>query len=101
MMKTKVFLIAIAVLCLGLSNIYAQEGESVGVKGGGVLVKGWTGQIDAKEQAAGLTINSAKLAKDGKVLHVTTGPAVTYWNLDNKAKGDYTVSATFNEPKYM
>jgi len=94
-------LLAIAVFCFGLSNISAQEGESVGVKGGGVLVKGWTGQIDAKEQTAGLTLNSAKLVKDGKVLHVTTGPAVTYWNPENKAKGDYTVSATFNEPKYM
>jgi hypothetical protein len=26
---------------------------------------------------------------------------VTYWNPANVAKGDYTVSATFNEPKYM
>jgi len=84
-----------------ITNASAQEAESVGVKGGGVLVKGWTGQIDAKEQAAGLTLNSAKLVKDGKALHVTTGPAVTYWNPENKAKGDYTVSATFNEPKYM
>jgi len=84
-----------------MTKASAQEAESVGVKGGGVLVKGWTGQIDAKEQAAGLTLNSAKLVKDGKALHVTTGPAVTYWNPENKAKGDYTVSATFNEPKYM
>ena len=30
-----------------------------------------------------------------------TGPAVTYWNPANKATGDYTVKATFNEPKYM
>jgi hypothetical protein len=26
---------------------------------------------------------------------------VTYWNPADKASGDYTVSATFNEPKYM
>ena len=26
---------------------------------------------------------------------------MTYWNPKNKAKGDYTVSATFFEPKYM
>src|SRR6185369_9715471 len=39
--------------------------------------------------------------KEGKGLHVTTGPAVTYWNPSNVAKGDYTVSATFFEPKYM
>ena len=34
-------------------------------------------------------------------MQVTTGPAVTYWNPANKATGDYTVKATFNEPKYM
>ena len=32
---------------------------------------------------------------------VTTGPAVAYWNPANKATGDYTVKATFNEAKYM
>jgi hypothetical protein len=26
---------------------------------------------------------------------------VTYWNLANKAAGEYTVKATFTEPKYM
>lgn len=83
------------------AGISAQEAPSVGVSGGGVWVKDWTGQIDAKEKAAGLTLNSAKLFKEGKSLHVTTGPAVTYWNPANTAKGDYTVSATFNEPKYM
>ncbi|HTK37182.1 MAG TPA: hypothetical protein VL325_01705, partial [Pyrinomonadaceae bacterium] len=67
----------------------------------GVMVQGWTGQIDAKEKTAGLTLNSAKLVKEGKGLHVTTGPAVTYWNPSNVAKGDYTVSATFFESKYM
>ena len=100
-MKSKVFLLTFSVLFIASINIAAQEGPSTSVSGGGVLVKGWTGQIDAKEQAAGLTLNSAKLAKEGKALHVTTGPAVTYWNPANKAKGDYTVSATFNEPKYM
>lgn len=79
----------------------AQEADSIKVAGGGVMVKGWTGKIDPKEQAAGLTINSSKLEKDGKALHVTTGPATTYWNPANTAKGDYTVSATFLEPKYM
>jgi hypothetical protein len=86
---------------IGLVNISAQEAESIGIKDGGVLVKGWTGKIDAKEATAGLTLNSAKLAEEGKALRVTTGPAVTYWNPKNTAKGDYTVSATFLEPKYM
>ena len=90
-----------SLLVIGIANISAQEGPSTSVSGGGILVKGWTGQIDAKEKTAGLTLNSAKLVEEGKGLHITTGPAVTYWNPANVAKGDYTVSATFYEPKYM
>jgi len=93
--------LSIAFLFVWATNASAQEGPSTSVSGGGVLVKGWTGQIDAKEKTAGLTLNSAKLVKEGKGMHVTTGPAVTYWNPENKAAGDYTVSATFFEPKYM
>src|SRR6476659_5922380 len=98
--STYVFLV-LMVFVIGLVNISAQEGDSTSVSGGGVMVKGWTGQIDAKEKTAGLTLNSAKLVKEGNALHVTTGPAVTYWNPANTAKGDYTVKATFYEPKYM
>src|SRR5687768_3153752 len=79
----------------------AQQDASRGVEGGGVKVPGWTGQIDAKEAEAGMTLNSAKFAKEGDAFHVLTGPAVTYWNPENKASGDYTVKATFTEPKYM
>src|SRR5690348_1853528 len=91
----------VAVFVVGLVHVAAQENDSVGIKDGGVFAKGWTGKIDAKEAAAGMTLNSAKLSQEGKSLHVTTGPAVTYWNPANVAKGDYTVSATFTEPKYM
>src|SRR5215218_5135061 len=86
------------------STHFSQAGQmeaSRGVAGGGISVPGWTGKIDAKEEAAGLTLNSAKLEKEGNGLHVTTGPAVTYWDPKNKATGDYTVKATFTEPKYM
>ena len=71
------------------------------VAGGGISVNGWTGQIDASEAKRGSTLSGAKLASEGSALHVTTGPAVAYWNPANKASGDYTVKATFNEPKYM
>jgi hypothetical protein len=71
------------------------------VAGGGISVAGWTGKIDAHEEKAGQTLNNAKLVKDGDALHVTTGPAVTYWNPANKASGNYTVKATFTEPKFM
>ena len=49
----------------------------------------------------GQVLNNAKLVKAGEGLHVTTGPAVAYWNPANKASGNYTVKATFREPKYM
>jgi hypothetical protein len=78
-----------------------QMEASRNVAGGGVSVSGWTGKVDAKEEANGMTLNSAKFAKEGDMLHIVTGPAVTYWNPANKASGDYTVSATFKEPKYM
>ena len=52
-------------------------------------------------ERAGQTINNAKLVSEGKSLHVTTGPAVTYWNPANTASGNYTVTATFTEPKFM
>lgn len=78
-----------------------QNETSRAVAGGGVSVPGWTGQIDAREAGAGMTLNNAKFAKEGDAFHVVTGPAVTYWNPANKASGDYTVKATFREPKFM
>jgi len=79
----------------------AHDETSKSVAGGGISVSGWTGQVDAKEAAAGMTLNSAKFAKEGDAFHVVTGPAITYWNTKNTASGDYTVKATFKEPKYM
>lgn len=78
-----------------------QEGPSTSIAGGGIHAPGWMGKIDANEEKAGLTINSAKLTVEGANLHVTTGPATTYWNPANKASGDYTVKATFTEADYM
>src|SRR5213083_2674498 len=104
MRRTFAFGLALLALSLVPTANFSQGGQmesSRGVAGGGVSVPGWTGKIDAKEEAAGMTLNSAKLTKEGDAFHVTTGPAVTYWNPANKASGDYTVKATFNEPKYM
>jgi hypothetical protein len=66
------------------------------VAGGGITVQGWQGKADGSGQ-----VSEAKLSQEGKDLHVVTGPAVTYWNPANKATGNYTVKATFTEPKYM
>jgi hypothetical protein len=90
-----------AVLIAGAMHGQAPTEVSRTVAGGGISVPGWTGKIDASEEKAGQTLNGAKLAKEGDSLVVTTGPAVTYWNPANKASGNYTVKATFKEPKYM
>ena len=86
----------------------AQDGGRAGqetarvVAGGGVTVPGWTGKIDANEEKMGQVLNNAKLAPEGAGgMRVTTGPATTYWNPNNKATGNYTVKATFTEPLYM
>src|SRR6516165_7857275 len=71
------------------------------IAGGGISAPQWTGKIDSNEERAGRTLNDAKFAKEGDAFHVTTGPATAYWNPGNKASGDYTVKATFTEPKYM
>lgn len=79
----------------------AQADASTKVAGGGVLIEGWTGKIDSSRENTGLTINDAKFAKMGPGIHVTTGPAATYWNPANKASGNYAVRAKFTEAKFM
>jgi len=80
--------------------IEAQE-TSRAVAGGGITVPGWTGKIDPSEERMGQVLGNAKFSQQGDALQITTGPAVTYWNPSNLASGNYTVSATFREPKYM
>jgi len=92
--------IALLVPVLGAQGA-AQQEKSIAVAGGGISVAGWTGKIDDSRENTGLTLNDAKFAADGKGFRVTTGPAVTYWNPANKAMGNYTVKATFNEAAYM
>ena len=71
------------------------------IPGGGVHVQGWTGKIDPSSVRQGRGLNDARLTQEGNALRVTTGPATTYWNPANTASGDYTVKATFREPKFM
>jgi hypothetical protein len=94
------FTMAAAVVFLIPGLVSAQD-ASRSVAGGGISVPGWVGEVDAGAQKAGQTINDTKLTQDGKVLHVVTGPAAAFWNPANKATGNYTVSATFTEAKYM
>jgi len=115
-MKKKIVLIVFASLLAVVALVAALfylKGPFVGFPGsrtadgsravtdGGVKFAGWTGNVDAAEQKAGMSIRDAKLAQEGDALHATTGPASTFWMNDAKASGNYTVRATFNEPKYM
>jgi len=97
------YLLLASLACLLTGAASAQESPDTNrkVAGGGISVSGWQGKIDADAEKAGQTVSDAKLAGDGKTMQVTTGPAITYWNPKNVAKGDYTVSATFTEPKFM
>ena len=103
MARTHRNLMAVAALMLAptITSAQAADEKSRTVAGGGISIAGWQGKIDAKETAAGLTLNDAKLMKMGNDMMVTTGPAVVYWNPANKATGNYTVKATFKEPAYM
>jgi hypothetical protein len=93
---------AVAVLLMAVPSVACSQQEATRkVEGGGVHVAGWTGAADPARGGAANSIDDAKFVAEGRGFHVTTGPAATFWNPANKASGDYTVKATFTEPKYM
>jgi hypothetical protein len=95
-------MLAVAALALmSAPGVALAQDTARSVTDGGIFVSGWTGKIDAREVTAGQVLANAKFASEGQGFRVTTGPAVTYWNPANRAAGDYTVKATFTEPKYM
>jgi hypothetical protein len=71
------------------------------VRDGGIKIPSWNGRVDAAEEKASMTLDDARLVEEGQALHATTGPATSYWKTDAIASGDFTVKATFTEPKYM
>jgi hypothetical protein len=102
MLRRHTCAVALAALtALAYAGHAEAQDESRAVTDGGIHVPGWAGRIDASETAAGQVLNNARLAQVGDALHVTTGPAVAYWNPANTASGNYTVMATFREEKYM
>ena len=91
-----------AALCLVVaSGIACGQEAARAVPDGGVHAPGWRGSVDATDAAAGRSVANARFAPEGDGFRVTTGPAATYWNPADTASGDYTVTATFTEPKYM
>ena len=103
MRKAKIRLLAIvAILAVGtMSKAQEMEEQVRAVAGGGISVAGWQGKVDVGEAAKGAKLSDAKFSQTGSTFHFHTGPAVTYWNPSNTASGNYTVKATFKEPKYM
>jgi len=93
--------IAGTIMLVSAATAAVAQDAARAVSGGGISVPGWQGKIDPSEAGRGGKLEDSKLAKEGNNLHVTTGPAVAYWNPANKASGNYTVKATFTEAKYM
>lgn len=100
-MPRAIQLAAVVLVLTGLLSAQESPDANRKVAGGGISAAGWQGKVDANAEKAGQTVNDAKLTMEGNQLQVTTGPAIMYWNPKHLAKGDYTVSATFSEPKFM
>ena len=101
-MRSTMTVAAVAVLAFMAGAVaFAQFDPDRVIPGGGIHIPGWTGKIDASSARQGRKLEDAKLAQDGNAIHVTTGPATTFWNPANTASGDYTIKATFLEPKFM
>src|SRR5262252_3939884 len=101
-MRSRFNTTAVAALAIAAGTVvFAQFDPDRVIPGGGIHIQGWTGKIDASSARQGRKLDDAKLAQDGNAIHVTTGPATTFWNPANSASGDYTVKATFLEPKFM
>jgi hypothetical protein len=92
---------ALVIATIALPVAAVAQDASRAVAGGGITVPGWAGKVDPNEERNGQTVNNAKFAREGNGMHATTGPSITYWNPANTASGNYTVKATFAEPKFM
>ena len=97
-MRAKGTLVAAALMVLAIAAPGAQDADR-SVKGGGIMAKGWKGKVDAGAAKKGQTINDSRFEEKNGSFHISAGSASTYWNPANTASGDYTVSATFTEPK--
>lgn len=102
MQRTRFSAVGAAAIAFALvANPAQAQDASRAVDDGGIMVAGWEGKVDAGEAEDGQTLEDARLALENELLHVTTGPAVTYWNPANEATGNYTVQATFTEENFM
>jgi hypothetical protein len=88
-------------LALVVPTVAAQDqGEKDrAVAGGGITAAGWIARLDAASIKQGRALTDSKFAQQGADLVLNIGPAATYWNPKNVAKGDYTVKATIKNLK--
>jgi hypothetical protein len=98
MRLARMFFVGTAAALLVSASLVAGQDPDKKVAGGGITAKGWQGKADPGNKQ-GLTVNDSKFAPEGSGFHITTGPAGIFWNPENTAKGDFTVKATFKEPK--
>jgi hypothetical protein len=98
-MRAKGSVVVVALAALALAAPAAAQDADRTVKGGGIMAKGWQGKVDASAAKQGKTINDSRFEEKNGTFHISAGSASTYWNPANTAKGDYTVSGTFTEPK--
>jgi hypothetical protein len=98
-MKNKLFPAVLTIALAALASPAMAQDADRKVEGGGIAVEGWKGKIDAGAAKKGMTLADSKFAASGDDLHLTIGPAAFYWKDANTAKGSYTISATFKEPK--
>src|SRR5262249_11461189 len=86
---------------VSLSTLQAQgmnlQDTAHKVPNGGIRGAGWQGRPDPGSGA----VTDSSIDVKGSDIEIHTGPAMLYWNTANKTSGDFTISATFNEPKYM
>ena len=97
-MRAKGTLVAAALMVLAIAAPGAQDADR-SVKGGGIMAKGWKGKVDAGAAKKGQTINDSRFEEKNGSFHISAGSASTYWNPANTASGNYSVGATFTEPK--
>ena len=94
------FIVAATIVFLFPEVVPAQDASRFRCRWGISSLVGWE-RLTPERRRRDKPSTTAKLTQEGNVLHVTTGPAADYWNPANKASGNYTVSATFTEAKYM
>ncbi len=89
--------VGMLILVLASSEARGQEGTAkpAGEKRG-VMVEGWKGRLDPQAVKQGRTIDDAKFWSSGDELHIEPGPPGFFWNPSLAARGEYTITATFN-----